>query len=239
VNGELTFPSHRRRLAGCVFEPARRDTSGAGILFVHGLDSDQGGYRERATAAAEGFGATCLTFDLSGHGGSAGSRAELSPRDHLNDCVAALDTLASRPGVDPGRIGVCGASYGAYLAALLISHRPLRSLLLRAPALYSDSDLDLPGGARLSGSQTPETAAGLRNVATYDGPILILESERDEAIPHSVVEAYLSADRTARHEVLPEATHSLTEDRWRAAFVEIVVAWFGETLAADRADRNS
>ena len=226
----VTFGSGGRRLSGRVFPPSEPEKGGAGILFVHGSGSSQSGYRPRAEAAAERLGATCLTFDLSGHGASEGSTGDLSPRDHLADCRAAFDALAGLPDVEPDRIGVCGASYGAYLAALLIAERPVVSLLLRAPALYPDSELDRRSEARLSSDETVETAAALRNVAAYGGPVLVLESEKDKSIPPEIVAAYLSAARDARHETIPEAEHELREEPWRRAFVEAIVSWFGETL---------
>lgn len=226
---ELSIHSDSRLLAGRVFAPTGRPPSSAGILFVHGSESSQEGYGPRAEAAAERLGATCLTFDLSGHGGSEGSIAELSLRDHLSDCIAAFDLLLRQAAVDSERIGVCGASYGGFLGALLIGQRPIRSLLLRAPALYGDECLDRAGGTKLSTAETPDSSA-LRNVAAYERPILVLESERDEVIPHSIVAAYLAAGPTVRHETIPGAGHSLREEPWRVAFVEAIVAWFGETL---------
>jgi len=232
LNEKLNFDSGPRRLAGHLFSPEEGAASGMAVLFIHGSDSDQGGYRNRAEAVTDSLGATCLTFDLSGHGESSGSREEVSARDHRDDCLAAFDLLAGRRGVDSSRIGVCAASYGAYLAALLIADRPVGSLLLRAPALYPDSDLDLAGGPPRSGVEVPEAAASLRNVAGREGPVLIVESERDEIIPHAVVEAYLSACRNGRHELMPDVGHRLDSERSRALFIQIVVEWFRQTLGA-------
>lgn len=230
MSRELVFESATRSLAGRLFSPSEREPSGAGILFIHGLGSDQLGYHRRAEAAAERLGATCLTFDLSGHGGSSGGQGEgFSPRDHLDDVAAAFDTLLNSGEVDAKRVGVCAASYGAYLAALLISIRAVRSLLLRAPALYPDRCLDRKDGARQSSLEAPSDSAALRGVAAYDGPIMIVESERDEIIPRSIVEAYLEVCRDGRHEVIPGAGHRLAEERWQAMFIDILVSWFGET----------
>jgi len=230
LNEELNFDSGPRQLAGRLFSPQEGAEGGIGVLFIHGSDSHQGGYHSRAEAVTESLGATCLTFDLSGHGESEGSREQLSARDHLGDCLAAFDTLAGRPEVDPSRIGVCAASYGGFLAALLIAERPVGSLLLRAPALYPDSDLDRAGGPRHSGVEEPETAASLRNVAGYNGPMLVVESERDKIIPHAVIEAYLSVYRNGRHEVMPDVGHRLDTERSRALFIEVIVEWFRQTL---------
>jgi hypothetical protein len=56
-----------RRVVGTVFA-AEGAGKRPGILFVHGLRSDQIGYRIRARTVAGALGAACLTFDLSGHG---------------------------------------------------------------------------------------------------------------------------------------------------------------------------
>ncbi len=234
MSRNLALQSGARSLAARCFTPASRPPSGMGILFIHGAGSDQSGYRRRAEAAAEGIGACCLTFDLTGHGRSHGSLATLSLRDHLDDCVAAFDALASAEHVDGGRIGVCAASYGGYLAALLSSVRPVRSLLLRAPALYRDEDFERPGGAGRSSLQTPATASSLRALGAFDGDVLVLESGRDTTIPHEVIESYLSVCPQGRHEVIPEAGHQLREEPWRTAFIEIIVRWFGETLTPRR-----
>lgn len=227
---DFTFESGPRRLSATLFSPVERAPSGPGILFVHGSGSDQSGYRNRAAAASERLGATCLTFDLSGHGESDGAREELSIRDHFDDCRNAFDRLASEAGVDPDRIGICAASYGAYLSAMLVACRSVRSLLLRAPALYADSELDVTGGAERGNQEVPSTAVGLAALAEYTRPVLVLESEHDELIPHAIVEAYLSACQNGRHRVLRGAGHSLSEQRWREEFVAIIVEWFGETL---------
>ncbi len=229
MSRELVFESASRSLAGRLFFPAEREPSGAGILFIHGLGSDQRGYHRRAEAAAERLGATCLTFDLSGHGGSGEPDEEFSPRDHLDDAAAAFDTLLDSGGVEAKRVGVCAASYGAYIAALLISIRAVRSLLLRAPALYPDSCLDRKDGASQSSLEAPSDSTALRGVAGYDGPIMVVESERDEIIPRAIVEAYLEVCRDGRHEVIPEAGHRLAEERWQVMFIDILINWFSET----------
>lgn len=234
MSEELALRSGARRLAAGCFTPVSRRASGAGILFIHGMGSDQSGNRRRAEAAAEGLGACCLTFDLSGHGRSEGSLATLSLHDHLDDCMAAFDALASAEDVDAGCLGVCGASYGGYLAALLSTVRPVQSLLLRAPALYADEDFERAGGPDGSSPQTPATSAALRALGAFSGEVLVLESGRDTVIPHEIVESYLSVCPQARHELIPEAAHHLSEERWRTAFIEIIVRWFGETLTPRR-----
>ncbi len=81
---ELALNSAGRRLDANLVAPEGA-ASGAGLLFVHGLGSSQRGYLERAGAATNELGCTCLTFDLSGHGASEGDLSEVLVGDHLAD----------------------------------------------------------------------------------------------------------------------------------------------------------
>jgi pimeloyl-ACP methyl ester carboxylesterase len=204
-------------------DPAAR---GPAILFLHGLHSDQAGYQPRAEAVASHLGVVCLTFDLGGHGRSDGVRDDLSPHDHLHEAIAAYDALGALGGVDPQRVGVCAASYGAYLAALLVARRPVQRLFLRAPALYPDDWLDVPLHERGRLGGPPPDSAALASVGRFEGEILVLESGSDEVIPHATIEAYLRACPGARHEVIAGATHRLAEPAWNARFVELMLEWF-------------
>jgi hypothetical protein len=226
---EVSIPVENRRIIGRLFEPEPSGSvntgqhSRAGLLFVHGLDSSQGGYTTRAKAASSELGLTCLTFDLGGHGGSTGDRDRLSRSDHLQDLEAAYDRLRSAPDVNPARIGVCGASYGAYLTCLLIGTRQIRRLLLRAPALYRDQDTKIPPDER--GEPFSDSIA-LRNLHAFDGETLVLESGADEIIPHSVIETYLAASKRPVHHVIEGARHRLYQEEWNAAFIREILVWF-------------
>jgi dienelactone hydrolase len=162
-------------------------------MFIHGLSADQFGYQIRARAVSDPLGLVCLTFDLSGHGASGSGLHYLSPRDHLVDVVAAYDVLASHPAVDPARIGVCGASYGGYLATLLSGERAVSRLLLRAPALYDDDQVDQPLRGRRTSSAEAGSTMATRNLARFAGEVMILASGADEVIPPTVITAALPA----------------------------------------------
>jgi pimeloyl-ACP methyl ester carboxylesterase len=222
---ELTIPVGGRSLAGRMFLPTEAAADMPGLLFVHGFKSSQQGYTRRAEAAVESLGCACLAVDLGGHGGSSGDLDRLTPLDHLADLRAAYDELARVPGVDDKRIGVCGASYGAYLSVLLAAQRAVRRLLLRAPALYDDSLLRTPWarprGTR-AGVDAGEVAAALRG---FQGDVLVLESERDEVIPREVVSWYVNSREGVAHEVLLGAGHALTaaEDD---EFIATIVRFF-------------
>jgi pimeloyl-ACP methyl ester carboxylesterase len=228
VNDEMRveFANGDRRLVGNFFFPLTSATPGPGLLFVHGLGSDQTGYAPRAERAAAALGAVCLTFDLSGHGQSDGVRNSLAPCDHAEDVVAAFNVLIGPNEADAARIGICGASYGAYLSALMLPQHRVRKLLLRAPALYDDemfnTTLAQPRKARAD-VVAPRLSRALRE---FSGEVLVLESGADETIPHSVIEWYLDACPSARHKVIEDASHALTTKKWREAFLAEIVSFF-------------
>jgi uncharacterized protein len=202
-----------------------RSPSGAAVLFVHGLGSSRETNVERAEALSRQHSTTCLAIDLGGHGESTGRLTQVTPRQNLADLVACYDTLLTAPGVDPARIGPCGASYGAYLSVLLSARRPVNRMLLRAPALYSDDCFDRVLSERRPGDPTTAPTP-LAHLALFPGPVTIVESEHDEVISRETIAAYLAARPGAGHVIQPGARHALTEPAWRAAFGQIVVEFF-------------
>jgi pimeloyl-ACP methyl ester carboxylesterase len=213
-----------RRLAARLIDGSGGAAGAPAILFVHGLRSDQQGYVARARVAAERLGAVCLTFDLGGHGESDGDKELLSPREHLAEVCRAYDALHAV--ADSGRVGVCGASYGGLLAALLAGERPVSRLLLRAPALYPDALLDVPLAQRGELPDPAPASIALDNLATFGGETLVLESGRDAVIAHETIAAYLRASPRTRHELMPDAEHHLADPAWKARFQSLIVEWF-------------
>jgi uncharacterized protein len=223
VAQSVSVASADRLLAGTLV--SAEVPSGAGVLFVHGLGSSGATNVERAEAATQAHGSTCLAIDLGGHGRSTGRISEMTPRANLADVVAAYDLLLGARGVDPSRIGVCAASYGAYLSILLSALRPVRRMLLRAPALYADACFDEGLGRRRRGEEATATTV-LSHLGLFDGPVLIVESGNDEIIGRDVIAAYRRAQPGAAHVVQQGAAHALTDPAARAEFQRMVVAFF-------------
>jgi alpha-beta hydrolase superfamily lysophospholipase len=222
----LSIPVGGRILSANLHTASLGQSPRPGLVFVHGLRSEQAGYRERADASARA-GITSITFDLGGHGASEGELEHFSLRDHLADLLAVYDTLTSDFRVDASRIGLCGASYGAYLAVRTVLERDVRRLLLRAPALYDDGDFDVPLDRLRSTTDAAAAAGTLGKFAGYGGAVLLIESGQDEVIAHEVVEAYRTAFPRNSYHCMAGATHALIEPAWRREFVELILSWFG------------
>ena len=69
---------------------------------------------------------------------------------------------------------------------------------------------------------------------------LLIESQRDNVVPHPVIENYLSAcvhARSLTYRVLEGADHSLSEEPWRSAYTTLLVSWLNEMTVGLREPR--
>jgi pimeloyl-ACP methyl ester carboxylesterase len=231
-------------IAGSLLAP---NSAVPGVLFVHGWGGSQEQDLERAREAA-GLGCVCLTFDLRGHSRTKGQRESVSRESNLRDLLAAYDVYAGQRNVEESAIAVVGSSYGAYLAAILTSLRPVRWLALRAPALYKDEGWELP---KRQLHQDPDLLAyrhrnlrpaenrALRACAEFTGDVLIAESEHDELIPRPVILNYIAALRKARsltHRTLTGADHGMTHEADQKAYTTVLMKWLSEMVTGARED---
>src|SRR4051812_19692249 len=184
-------------ISGTMFSPGRRLP---GFLLIHGWGGSQEHYMSHAREVAA-LGCICLTFDLRGHAETEPLRKPITPEQNMADVLAAYDALARHPAVDLDAIGVVGSSYGGYLAVLLTRERAVRWLALRVPALYKDehwtaakAEIDRTELERFrSEVVTPERNRALAACAKFRGDVLVVESERDDFVPHSVITSYRAA----------------------------------------------
>lgn len=115
----VSFVSDGLELAGVLHLPERREPGERrpASLVLHGFGSNKasGGSRAVAKLFAE-FGYAALRFDFRGCGDSAGVRGRVICLEQVEDTKNALSFLATRPEIDPDRIGLIGASFGAAVA---------------------------------------------------------------------------------------------------------------------------
>jgi pimeloyl-ACP methyl ester carboxylesterase len=230
------------RIAGTLVTPG---TLLPGVLFVHGWGGSQQQYLARARAIAA-LGCICLTFDLRGHADTRDEYATVTREDNLADVLAAYDRLAARRHVDASSIAVVGSSYGGYLASILAMMRPVRWLALRAPALYRDTDWELPKLALSKSQDLPnyrrqlvraDDNRALQACHAFEGDMLIVQSEQDHLIPASVIRSYREAatrTRSITFRCLKGADHGLTSESAQRSYTTVLVAWLKEMITGAR-----
>jgi len=213
-----------------------------GVLFVHGWGGSQQRYVARAREVAT-LGCVCLTFDLRGHEQTRSQFETVSREDNLHDVIAAFDALTAHDSVDANAVAVVGSSYGGYLAAILTSIRRVKWLALRAPALYKDSEWELPKWQlkKLHSLDEyrkqpvpPNESRALTACTHFDGDVLIVESEYDFVVPHQVIANYREACSRARsvtYRVMAGADHGLADESMQQAYTNLLVEWFRHMLA--------
>ncbi|MBP9718846.1 MAG: alpha/beta fold hydrolase [Candidatus Levybacteria bacterium] len=226
--------TNKQHIKGTLFLPEKLKEKNSAIILIHGWSSDRQGYTFRAEPLVS-MDFICLTIDLRGHGESDGKLDEFSRADHLTDAIAAYDFLAMQKNVDVNNISVVGTSYGGNLAAMLADKRSVKNLILRAPALYTNKDMDTPTAKLIADRKedfftdmTPEeTNVSLTGVKSIHGKFMIIESEKDQIIPHSIIEFYLrAAGENATHKIMIDADHQLSRGEWKREFIQILTKFF-------------
>jgi alpha-beta hydrolase superfamily lysophospholipase len=123
-------------IAATWYEPSSRPAPA--VILLHMLSRTRRDWEPVASRlASEGIGA--LVVDFRGHGDSGGSVDRGEPSDFTPlqlDVKAARRYLAGRSDVQPSRVGLCGASLGANVAAVYASgDASIASLALLSPSL--------------------------------------------------------------------------------------------------------
>jgi dienelactone hydrolase len=212
------------------------------VLLVPGWDDGREQYRGLAREFAR-RGWICRMVDVPNPSWTAAERQAVTREDNLQDLLHAYDAFAREAAVPPDAITLVGVSYGGYLAAFASAMRPVRRLVLRAPALYRDEGWTLPKEQldkedlsvyRLL-KLRPQDNRALAACAAFRGEVLIVESGHDDTVPHPVIENYLSAFEQARSveaEVLEGADHALSHPDWQRDFHLRLLAWLERQDAA-------
>ena len=116
---KLTFSSDGLTLSGVLHVPEQRktDVRVPAFLVLHGfVGSKDESHAEIQATMLEEMGYAAFRFDFRCCGESEGERGQVRCFDQVADTKNALTFLATRPEIDPVRIGVIGHSFGAAVA---------------------------------------------------------------------------------------------------------------------------
>lgn len=240
---EFTFISENLNLSATIFVPASKKAKSPAILFVHGWTS----VKERSYQYAEALsklGYICMLFDMRGHGASEGNINKATPKEFLDDVLAAYDYLKNVESIDDQNISVISSSFGGYLGAILTTKRKIKNLSLRVPADYSNdvfnvSKMESGGGenkkimAWRKLPKRPSETFALEAIANFEGNIQIIESEKDDQVPHETLQNFVNAVKDKNklsYTIMKDAPHSMNDGPLKNEVEQLLVKWFGDKL---------
>jgi alpha-beta hydrolase superfamily lysophospholipase len=197
------------QLAATFYEAALRPAPA--ILYVHQLQKSRKDWDQVASQLAAG-GFAGLAIDLRGHGESPGSPQDYSGM--VQDVRAARRFLATRPEVNPGRIGIAGASIGATLGAIVAGDdAAVVSLALLSPSMEYR-------GLRLDGAMKKYGAR----------PALLVASMDDGYSARTVKDLQKAGGGVREPLVLSHAGHGMAMLTGESDLGSRLLEWFRRTL---------
>lgn len=237
MNEAVQIFSEGQRMDGVLCLPASVPPPYPTVIMLPGMTGTNKKYIPLAERLAE-KGIAALAVNLRAHGTSEGSMETLTPAGGHADALAVFDFVAARDDIDRTRIGMCGSSYGGMLTALISDERAFRSMLLRAPAAYTErmlqttyEDLMADESGMFFRIDDLDACPAMQSIRQFRGPLLVVTSEKDVIIPMRVFEKYVSAAGGTRKElkVIEGAPHPLSGP-FLDRFATMMEQWFIETL---------
>lgn len=208
-------------------------------------------------------GIACLRFDFRGSGESQGSFADITVDGEISDTHAAIRHLRDYEEIDTTRIGLVGLSLGGSVAACVSVRDSIRSLALWAPAAFVDYMVERGGqivkdpyvwlppsyqeaikrrgkvdiGGFVRGKPYFESIRQtdpLREIAKYNGPVLIIHGREDEVVsPMNSEVLYDTVKGRRRLIIIDDADHAFSSAHWERQVIEETRLWFEQTLFDD------
>ncbi len=232
----MAFKIGSETVRGTLFEPEGNGPFPA-VIFYHGRGSSRNRYLPIAKRLAE-KGICALAFDFRGCGKSDGIFEEQTNENGIEDAASSLAFLLKQ-NVDKARIGICGTSFGGYVAVMILPKQPfVKSVLLRAPASYAKKILKAPTSEEsekgfFKKRDNWEDSAAYERIQSYRGSLLVVKCERDGWLEDEMVERYYNeAIKTKQRKlkVLEGADHALTNQAMLERFYDLIEEWFIKTL---------
>lgn len=229
---KVEFKVGKETLRGSMFVPSGKGPFPS-VIFFHGSGSTGETYFEAAKKLSE-HGILGFAFNFRGCGVSDGKFTDQTIGMGGEDAKAALIFFRSQPEVDKERVGVCGASFGGFLASLLSNSLDTKSLVLIAPAAYSP---DIIGKTHRNTDDIRkdfEKSDSYKEIEKFKGELLVVKCEFEDILPSEMIDKYLREARsTARKEeyLLKGAKHQISKNpEAKEVLKDKILDWFMETL---------
>lgn len=237
-----------------LYRPPRANPEHAAVMHVHG-----GGYRQFAHrgwsvygyALHLGFihyllaqGYTVLDFDYRGSAGFGRDyRTDIYRSMGIKDvdgAAAAVGYLAREQGVDPGRVGIYGVSYGGFMTLMSLFRYPGTFAAGIARAAVSDwSDYNQTWTSRILNLpyEDPEayrTSSPLYYAEGLQDPLLITHGLVDDNVHFQdaaqLVQRLIELEKDFQVMVYPKEPHTIQTEASRYDYVRRAAAFFQEHL---------
>jgi dipeptidyl aminopeptidase/acylaminoacyl peptidase len=145
----------------------------------------------------------------------------------LNDIVGAAKYLASRPEVDPKRMGVWGGSYGGRMASLALAEAP-EYFAAGVDIAGVNNWLKMPELSLVSDSvaKLAYQSSAMAHVDQWRAPVLLVQADTDPIVPFAETGELARALRARGIPVeflmIPDEVHFLLRhDSWNRVFVRM------------------
>ena len=232
---QVEFKVGKETLRGSLFVPEGTGPFPA-VIFFHGSGSKGLTYFETAKQLSE-KGVLGFAFNFRGCGISDGKFGKITIGEGEEDAREALKLFLSQADVDKKRYGICGSSYGGFLAALISPDFNFKSMILSVPASYPKFAMKLKQGTLLSKILKTEdfnNSESYSKIKNFSGRLLVIRAENDEIIKPGMAEKYLeSTDQALQKEefVIKNAKHEISKNpKAKRLLQKKIIDWFLETL---------
>lgn len=206
------------------------------VVMSHGFGST-GVRHEPIARFLVGHGVACCLLDFCGggrHSRSDGSLCEQSVLTEVADLEAVLTAVRARPEFTGAEVFCVGASQGGYVSGIVAARHPswVRALVMLYPALVIPDDAheryagpeEIPEETELFGVPIGRRydldawdLDPARDLAGYDGPVLIIHGDADELVPLDYSRRAVGYYEHARLIVIPGAGHGFSGEALRSA----------------------
>lgn len=217
------------------------------VLWIQGFGSSIADHTERVARLAETTQLSYAMVDYAGQGTSTTPLPDSTRQMQIDEVCALYDKLAT---LGYSKFIILGNSLGSYLAAMVSELRPAECIVLRAPAIYPDSELNIPqrdkeNDGNLAQRKTwrqnvsaADDIQALHAVASFDGHIYVIEHDLDEVIPSNIPKSYFAQSKSGNYIHIPGCHHTPKTMQNPEKYHAMIEQWLATIVKNELAARS-